>query len=106
MKLKKNKVVVGMTVKNTTKDKLSFFPDQGNVVIGNLQLDADLFNGKGNVGGDIQAGVSKSGVVEYAVPDGKSLDVDKVKEVQLHFGDIFNEKSMDAKPFDQVIKLK
>jgi hypothetical protein len=106
IKVQNNKVIVGLTLKNTTNDKLSFYPDQGNVVVGSMQLDADLFGGNGDVGGDIQAGVEKSGVIEFITPDGKSLNPNDVKEVELHFGDVFNENSMNSSSFDQKINLQ
>jgi hypothetical protein len=106
IKVQSDKIIVGLTLKNNTKDKLSFYPDQGNVVVGSMQLDADLFGGNGDVGGDIQAGVEKSGVIEFITPDGKSLNPNEVKEVELHFGEVFNENSLNSSSFDQKINLQ
>lgn len=106
IQVQKNKVLVGMTIKNETKNKLTFSPDQGNSVVGSMQLDANMFMSEGKVSGDIQAGVEKSGVIHFTVPEGKNLDPKTVNSVQLHLGDVFNDKTFEAKPFDQTIELK
>lgn len=69
-----------MTLRNETNDKLTFYPDQGNVVVGNMQLDANMFMTEGKVSGDIQPGVEKSGVVVFTVPEGKTLSPKEVTQ--------------------------
>ncbi|MED0670581.1 hypothetical protein P4S95_10250 [Aneurinibacillus aneurinilyticus] len=106
IQVQKDKILVGMTIKNDTKNKLTFYPDQGNSVVGSMQLEANMFMSEGKVSGDIQTGVEKSGVIHFTVPEGKNLDPKTVTSVQLHLGDVFNDKTFEAKPFDQTIELK
>ena len=104
--VQKDRVVVGMTVTNPGEDTLSFFPDQGNAVVAGMQLEANPFFTEGDVSGEITGGASKEGVVHFLAPEGKSLDPAQVKEVRLNLGEVFNDKKMSAKEFNQVLKLE
>jgi len=106
IQVKEKEVKVGMTVKNTTSNTLSFYPDQGSVVIGSTQLEANLFLTEGDVSGEIYAGVSKSGVVTFTVPEGKTIDIATVNEVTLHLGQIFNMDTIAAKDYDKTFNMK
>lgn len=104
--VQKDRVIVGMTVTNPGEDTLSFFPDQGNAVVNGMQLEANLFFTEGDVSGEITGGASKEGVVHFLAPEGKSLDPAQVKEVRLNLGEVFNDKAMTAKEFNETISLK
>ena len=97
IKITKNKIRVGVNVENTGANSVSFYPDQGSAVVGNMQLDANLFLTDGDVSGDIQSGVLKEGVIEYLVPDGKEIDVASLTEIKLVFGDVFNDTTFETK---------
>lgn len=103
--VRKNEVVVGMTVTNASQHKLSFYPDQGNVVVGNLQLDANLLLTEGSVSGDIEPGVAKEGVIHFSAPAGKNLDPNQVKQVKLNLGKVFDNDAFTTADFTQTIDL-
>lgn len=106
VQVKKERILVGMTIKNETSDKLTFYPDQGSAVVGSMQLDANMFMTEGDVSGDIQPGVEKSGVVVFTTPEGKTLTPEEVTSIALHLGNVYNEKSFEAKPFDTTLSLE
>lgn len=91
IKIKENKIQVGINVENTTDKAISFYPDQGSAVVGNIQLDANMFLTDGSVSGDIQSGVKQDAVLEFLVPEGKKIDVNSVKEIKLILGDVNDE---------------
>lgn len=103
VKISSDQIEVGMNLKNSSGDKMSFFPDQGTAVVGNLQLTADPLYATNltSDGGDLDNGVKTDGVLVFTVPDGKTLDVNKVKNIQLHLGQLMDNKSY--KSIDDVI---
>lgn len=89
IKISEDRVAVGMNIENTTTDVLNFYPDMGGtVVIGDMQLDANFMYTEGSIGGEIQSGVKKDGVIVFFVPEDKKLDVSAVKELKFIFGDV------------------
>jgi hypothetical protein len=106
LKLTKDKMQVGINIENTTGKKLSFYPDQGSAVIGDMQLDANLFLTDGDVGGDIQGGVKQDGVIEFLAPKGKEIDVKNVKEVKLIFGDVVTDDYMNSQNVEFVVSVQ
>ena len=96
IKISKSKIQVGVNVENIVANSVTFYPDQGSAVVGNMQLDANLFLTDGDVSGDIQSGVLKEGVIEYLAPDGKEIDVDALTEIKLIFGNVFNDTSFES----------
>ena len=97
VKISKDKIQVGINLENTTSNSISFYPDQGSAVVGNMQLDANMFLTDGDVSGDIQGGVLKEGVVEFLAPDGKEIDVASLTEIKFVFGDAFDSVTYDSK---------
>lgn len=93
----KDKIQVGLNLENVSSNALTFYPDQGSAVVGNLQLDANLFFTDGDVSGEIHSGVLKEGVIEFLAPDGKSIDVDSLTQIKLAFGDVFDDTDFDSK---------
>ncbi|OMF61886.1 hypothetical protein BK139_05035 [Paenibacillus sp. FSL R5-0490] len=106
VKISSDKIQVGINVENTTENKLSFYPDQGSAVIGDIQLDANMFLTDGDVSGEIQGGVKKEAVLEFLTPDGKEIDVNSIKEVKLMLGDVFNDTTFESKPVNFTIPIK
>ncbi|MEH7116154.1 hypothetical protein V7128_01845 [Neobacillus vireti] len=98
VKIEKDKVSVGMNIENSTQQKITFYPDQGSVVIGNMQLESNMFMGTGDLSGDINAAVKKDGVIVFTVPEGKELDIASIKELKLNFGTVYDDgyKSEEA----------
>jgi hypothetical protein len=106
IKITKGKIQVGINLENTTDKKLTFYPDQGSAVVGDMQLDANLFLTDGKVGGDIQAGVKQDGIIEFLVPEGKEIDVKSVKQIKLIFGDVVTEDFMNTKPVEFTVPVQ
>jgi hypothetical protein len=90
--IEKDKVSIGMNIENTTKQKLTFYPDQGSIIIGDMQLEANMFMGTGDLSGDINSSVKKDGIIVFTVPEGKELDIQSIKEIKLAFGTVYNEE--------------
>ena len=99
MQIESDKISVGMTIKNDTNDVLSFYPDQEGTVVGSMQLDADLFT-QCDVSGEIHSGVEKSGVVTFITTGDKTIVPEEVTSMTLHLGDVTNQTTWDAQPFD------
>lgn len=106
IQIEEDGILVGMTISNNSASMLSIYPDQGNVVIGNMQLDANMFSSEGDASGDIQPGVQKSAVIRFDVPQGNALTPNEVKEVQLHFGDVFNSDDFESTKCDITISIE
>jgi hypothetical protein len=106
IKITEDKIVVGMNFENTTQSKLTFYPDQGNAIVGSMQLSANMFMGSGEISGDINSKVKMDGTIEYLAPEGKTLDVKSIKELKLDMGDVYNDSSYDATNATIVIPVK
>lgn len=106
IKLTEDKISVGMNLENTTDKVLSFYPDQGKLVVGDMQLEANMFMTSGSVGGDVEGGVKQEGVVEFLAPEGKTIDVKAIKELKIKFGDVTTEDFMTTKPVSFNVPVK
>jgi hypothetical protein len=106
IKITEDKISVGINLANTTKEALTFYPDQGHLVIGDMQLDANLFMTEGDIGGEVQSGVKQEGVIEFLAPEGKKIDVNTVKEIKLFFGDVVTADYMTTKEVNFVIPVQ
>lgn len=106
IKIFSDKIQVGMNVENTNKGKVTFYPDQGSAVIGDMQLDANMFLTDGSISGDIQSGVKKEAVLEFLAPEGKKIDVKNIKQIKFLFGDVYDEKTFNTKDVSFTVKVK
>lgn len=106
IKIAEDKVSVGMNLENTTDSVLNFFPDQGQAVVGDMQLDANLFMTSGSIGGEVQGGVKQDGVIEFLAPDGKKIDVEAIETIKLIFGDVTTEDFMQSEPANFEVTVK
>jgi hypothetical protein len=106
IKITKGKIQVGINLENTTDKKLTFYPDQGSAVVGDMQLDANLFLTDGDLGGDIQAGVKQDGIIEFLAPENKEIDVKSIKQIKLIFGEVLTDDFMKSKEVDFVVPVK
>lgn len=106
IKISKDKIQVGVNVENTGANSVTFYPDQGSAVVGNMQLDANIFLTDGDVSGEIQSGVLKEGVIEYLAPKGKEIDVATLTEIKLVFGDVFDDTSFESKEVTFTVPVK
>ncbi|QGQ46627.1 hypothetical protein [Metabacillus sediminilitoris] len=106
IKIADDKISVGINLENTTDGALSFYPDQGSAVIGDMQLSANMFMTSGSVGGDVQGGVKQEGVIEFLPPEGKTIDTEAITEIKLVFGDVATEDFMTVKPVEFTVPVK
>ena len=106
VKITKDKIQVGINVENTSENKVTFYPDQGSAVVGDMQLEANMFLTDGDVSGDIQSGVKKDGVLEFLAPEGKELTVKDVKQIKLALGDVFDDTTFDSKDVTLTVEVK
>jgi hypothetical protein len=106
IKVSKDKIQVGMNVENTNDKKVSFYPDQGSAVVGDMQLDANMFLTDGKISGDIQGGVKQEAVIEFLAPEGKEIDVKSVQQIKLIFGEVVSEDFMNTKAVEFVVPVK
>ena len=106
IKIEKDKVSIGMNVTNPTQQKLTFYPDQGSIVIGDMQLEANMFMGTGDVSGDVNAGVKRDRVIVFTVPEGKQLDIASVKEIKLNFGNVYNDSTYKSQEANISVPVK
>ena len=100
-----DKVRVAMTIANNSDTTKTFYPDQGFLVVGNKQVEADIFATEGDLSGDIFGGVEKSGVVIFNVAD-SGINFDEASEIVLRLGDVFDEESFNAEEFEETIAIK
>lgn len=106
IKISKDKLEVGINIENTTDGQLMFYPDQGSAVVGDMQLDANMFLTDGSIGGDVQGGVKQEGVLEFLAPEGKEIDIEAIKEIKLIFGDVVTEDFMTTKAVEFTVPVK
>ena len=105
IKITDDKVRVAMTIVNNSDTTKTFYPDQGFLVVGNKQVEADIFATEGDLSGDIFGGVEKSGVVIFNVAD-SGINFDEASEIVLRLGDVFDEESFNAEEFAETITIK
>lgn len=99
-----DKVTIGMTVNNKSKDTLAFYPDQHSIVIGKSQLDAEMFGTEGDISGEINAGVERSASITFK-GDGK-LNPQEVKQIDLKLGDVLNMKVYKTVECNWTLEIK
>lgn len=97
-------VKIAMKLTNNSENTLSFYPDQGDIIIGNKQVGANMFMTDGDVSGDIHAGVEKSGTIRFILDD--DISTDDIEEITLKLGDVYNDDVISVEEFSEVITLK
>lgn len=106
IKITDTKIEVGINVENTSNQVLSFYPDQGQMVIGDMQLTSNFIMNDGTVDGEIQPGVKQDAVYVYPAPDGKTLDVKAIQEIKFFFGDVTTADYMTTEPVNFTVGIK
>lgn len=106
IKILEDKIQVGINVENTNSDAVSFYPDMDSAVIGDMQVDANMFMTDGNISGDIQGGVKQEAVLEFLAPEGKSIDPASVKEIKLVLGDVTSADYMTTEPVEFTVTVE
>ncbi|SMO73571.1 hypothetical protein [Melghirimyces algeriensis] len=86
--IKPDKIEIGMNLENTNSNEVNWYPDQeGKAIIGDKQLDANMFMG-GDIGGEIAGGVKQDGVLVFPTPNNSKLDPEKIEKIKLDLGEI------------------
>lgn len=98
-------VKISMNVKNESDNTKTFYPDQGDIVIGNKQIGANMFMTDGDVSGDIHTGVEKSGTLRF-LNDDDELIPSEITEIELMLGNVFDEETYDSEDFKEVINVE
>jgi hypothetical protein len=106
IKITEDKIAVGINLQNTTNEVLNFYPDQGQLVVGDMQLNANMFMTTGQVGGEVQGGVKQEGVIEFLAPEGKKIDINTVTGIRLIFGDVITADYMTAEPVEFTVPVQ
>lgn len=104
--IKPDKLEVGMNLENTNSDQVNWYPDQeGKAIIGDRQLDANMFMG-GEIGGEIAGGVKQDGVLVFPTPNNFKLDHKEIKEIKLNLGEISTHDFMKTDKVEIKIPVK
>jgi hypothetical protein len=103
--IKGTEVNVGLNYEATKP--VHWYPDQeAKLQIGDMQLDVNMLMNTGLNNGDIGAGVKSDGVLQFMPPGGKTIDINKVKELKLYLGEIVSEDFMSTKKVEITIPVK
>lgn len=81
-------IAATMKIRNTGTKPVSVYPDQGSIVIGSSQLDANGVHTEGDVSGEIHPGVEKAGTVIFE-NKGK-LDPNAIKRIDFKLGEFYD----------------
>lgn len=106
IKISEDKIEVGVNLANTTNQKLTFYPDQGHLVVGDMQLDSNMFMEQGKIGGEVEGGVKQQAVLVFPAPDGKKIDMKSVTSIKLTFGDVITADYMTNKPVEFTVPVQ
>ncbi|MBD1379150.1 hypothetical protein [Metabacillus arenae] len=106
IKISKDKIEVGVNLENTSDGVLHFYPDQGSAVIGDMQIDSNMFMTDGDLGGEVQPSVKQDGVLQYLAPDGKEIDVNAISEIKLIFGEVNTDDYMTNEKVEFTVPVK
>jgi hypothetical protein len=108
VKIKPDRVEVGMHYENKSGQSVNWYPDQeAKAVIGDMQLDSNLFiDDAGLTVGDISDGVKSDGVFTFRPAGNKKIDPDKVKEIKLNFGEMNSGDFTKTEKVEFTVKVK
>lgn len=104
--IKPDQVEVGLNYEVTSKQKITWYPDQGKIVVGDMQLDVDPTIETSLVTGDILPGTKSDGVLVFKPHGDKTIDIDKVDKIKFNLSDIIPEDLGDDKHIDFEIPVK
>lgn len=107
IKMTPERIEVGINLQNTGKQKVTYYPDQGaKILIGDMQLESNMFMSTGKIGGEIESGIKQDAVLVFLAPEGKKLDVATIKQFKLKLDEIMSGDFMNTKEvaFDIVVK--
>ncbi len=103
--IENEKITAVLKVVNNSKNLLSFYPDQKNLVAGKWQLYVNKFLSEGKLSGEIQPESENTGSLVYIDQD-KKINPLVIKQIGFHFGEVINVKSSESVPCDLSVGLK
>lgn len=105
--VKPDQIDVGINYQVTSSQKITWYPDQeGQLVVGDMQLNVDPFTQTNLVTGDIQSGTKSDGVLVFKPQGDKKIDVNKVNSFRFHLGEIIPEDMINTEKIDFEISKK
>lgn len=102
--VEKGKVTIGVTMVNKSKETLTCYPDQGELVVGKIQYDSNLLQSTGGLGGEIHPGVEKRGNMAF-YDQNESLSLDDVNQINLRLGTVYGDNILRSTKIDWTINL-
>lgn len=102
IEVKGNMLHTLVSIENTDENTKSFFPDQGAIVIGNKQIEADFWGSDGKLAGEIYGGVVKEGIISYDI---SGVNFDEIEEIRFIFGQVLDEVNFNFEEFEEVISI-
>lgn len=93
---KYNALFVHFKIQNNSDKPYDIYPDQGKLVIGNTQIDSNMY-ASDRLGGQLLNGAVKEGYVVFDLPN--SIDVNSLSEIRLawsHLFDILEDNNYDV----------
>jgi len=103
IKITEKYVIVNVKAENNREGTVSFYPNQGEIIVGNKQLSSNFLMNKGDGWGDIHSGVVKSGEFKY-VADDDGIVLEDISEIKLMYGNIYDD-DIGSQTFEEIIKL-
>ena len=97
-------VVISLKAKNDSDNIKTFYPSQGDIIIGNKQLNSNFLMNKGDTWGDIHSGVEKSSTFKY-VADDDGLNPSEISEIKLMYGSVVDDESHERVEFEETITI-
>jgi hypothetical protein len=101
-----DKITVGLNYENTSGEKLHWFPEQGQLVVGDMQLNVDPLIQSNLVTGDIAPETKSDGVLVFKPQGDKKIDVSKVNKLIFHLNEVITEDLSASKKVDFEIPVK
>jgi hypothetical protein len=90
-------IKVGLNYEHTGTQQVSWYPDQGHMMVGDLQLQVDIMENHGLVVGEIAPGAKSDGVITYRPQGERKLDVEKITKIRLDLDEIMPEDLSGSK---------
>jgi hypothetical protein len=97
-----------LVAKNTgSKAVEGFFPDQGNIKMGDLQLSAQPeFEGHLPTNGRVEPGAKFEAPLVYTMPQGQKLDPSDIKKLEVNLGEVSDVDFMKTEQIKFDVKVR
>lgn len=106
VKITPNEIDVGLNYQNTSGQKITWYPEQGQLMVGDMQLNVDPLTQTDLVTGDIAPDAKSDGVLVFKPQGDKKIDINKVDKLTFHLDQIIPEDLSTEKKVDFEIPVK